>query len=213
MADDALETVLCFPTYLYKVAKPIYFERLHAVCTEALSDNRSGVDDVYPVKMSGDISQDVRIQDFCEYVAKTSMNILLDQGYDIANKVAYFESMWCQEHHKHSMMEQHVHPGDIQMVGFYFLDTPENCSMATFYEPRAGKAQGGRPEANMENVTYASNAFHIKPEAGQLVLTNAWLPHSFTRQRSDKPFRFIHFNVCLTDAPAPMAACPAAEVV
>ena len=109
--------------------------------------------------------------------------------------------------------EQHVHTGDIQIVGFYFLDTPDGCSAATFHDPRAGKVQSGRPESNISEVTYASNGFHFKPEPGVLVLTNAWLAHSFTRQQSDKPFRFIHFNVCLTDnTPAPCYK-PADEVV
>lgn len=213
MDEDALESILCFPTLVYHIKKPIFFERIRNAAMGALSEIRNGINDVYPVKMSGDISQDPSIQDFCEYVAKTSLNILREQGYDVENKAAFFESIWCQEHHKHSMMEQHVHPGDVQMVGFYFLDTPDECSMATFYDPRAGKVQSGRPEANMANVTYASNAFQMKPEAGQLILTNAWVPHSFTRQHSDKPFRFIHFNVCLTDN-IPAACCkPADEIV
>lgn len=211
---DLLQDILCFPTVVYHISKPVYFERVRNVAIASLSDNRNGVNDVYPVKMSADISQDPSIQDFCEFVAITASNILKQQGYDLRGKAAYFESMWCQEHYKHSMMEQHVHTGNVQIVGFYFLDTPEDCSMATFHDPRPGKIQSGGPEENVSIVKYASNAFHMKPEAGQLILTNAWLPHSFTRQHSDKPFRFIHFNICLTDA-APHAECnmPAAEVI
>ena len=213
MSDDVLENVLCFPTLVYHIKKPVFFERVRNVALAALSENPAGLNEIYPVKMTGDISQDPSIQDFCEYIAKTSINILAEQGYDVNGKAAFFESMWCQEHHKHSMMEQHVHPGDVQIVGFYFLDAPEGCSVATFHDPRAGKVQAGRPEANMADVTYASNGFHFKPEPGVLVLTNAWLAHSFTRQQSDKPFRFIHFNVCLTDNPVVQCCKPADEIV
>lgn len=212
MTDDVLDTVLCFPTVVYHVKKPVFFERVRNVAMAALSDITHGVNEIYPVKMTGDISQDPSIQDFCEYVAKTAINVLGEQGYDVNGKAAFFESMWCQEHHKHSMMEQHVHPGDVQIVGFYFLDSPEGCSVATFHDPRAGKVQGGRPEANMSEITYASNAFHFKPEPGMLLLTNAWLAHSFTRQQSDRPFRFVHFNVCLTDV-APQVCCKAADEI
>lgn len=213
MHEDILENVVCFPTVVYHVNKPVFFERVRNAAINALSNQLEGVNEIYPVKMTADLSQDPTIQDFCEYTAKSSLNILKDQGYDVTNKAAYFESMWCQEHHKHSMMEQHVHPGDVQIVGFYFLDTPDGCSMATFHDPRAGKVQNGRAESKMAEVTYASNAFLLKPEPGQLVLTNAWLPHSFTRQHSDKPFRFIHFNICLTDnLPTPQFK-PADEVV
>lgn len=211
---DMLQDVLCFPTIVYHIHKPVYFERVRNVAISALTEIRNGINDVYPVKMSGDISRDSSIQDFCEFVALTASNILVQQGYDLSGKAAYFDSMWCQEHHKHSMMEQHVHSGDVQIVGFYFLDTPEDCSMVTFHDPRSGKIQSGRPESDMSNVTYASNAFHMKPEAGQIILANAWLPHSFTRQRSDKPFRFIHFNVALTDnVKNTPCELPAAEVI
>ena len=213
MSDDILNNILCFPTIVYHIKKPIFFERIRNAALAALSDIKSGIDDVYPTKMSADIAQEDSIQDFCEYVAITSVNILKEQGYDVNGKAAFFESMWCQEHHKHSMMESHVHTGDIQIVGFYFLDTPEGSSFVNFHDPRAGKVQGGRLEADMANITYASNAFQMKPEAGQLILTNAWLAHSFTRQQSDKPFRFIHFNVCLTDAPKQQKCGNAAEVV
>ena len=208
-----MESVLCFPTMVYHAKVPVYFERVRNVALAALSENKSGIHEVYPVKMSGDIAQEESIQDFCAFVATTAIKLLAEQGYDVEGKAAFFESMWCQEHHKHSMMEQHVHTGDVQMVGFYFLDTPADCSVATFHDPRAGKVQVGRPEANMSNVTYASNGFHFQPDAGVLVLTNAWLPHSFTRQQSDKPFRFIHFNICLTDNIQPPCCKPADEVV
>jgi hypothetical protein len=37
-----------------------------------------------------------------------------------------------------------------------------------------------------------------------LILTNAWLPHSFTRNNSDKPMRFVHMNlsVALNEQPS-----------
>lgn len=213
MSDDFLESIHCFPTMVYHTKQPVFYERVRNVALAALSENPSGIHEIYPVKMTGDISQSPDIQDFCHYVATTAIKILAEQGYDVANKAAYFESMWCQEHHKHSMMEQHVHTGDVQMVGFYFLDSPADCSVATFHDPRAGKVQLGKPEANMAEVTYASNGFHFRPEAGVLVLTNAWLPHSFTRQQSDKPFRFVHFNVCLTDNMPTACAKPADEVI
>jgi hypothetical protein len=44
---------------------------------------------------------------------------------------------------------------------------------------------------------------------GMLVLTPAWLPHSFTRSLSDDSMVFVHMN--LSVAPAPEA--PEVEVV
>jgi hypothetical protein len=33
------------------------------------------------------------------------------------------------------------------------------------------------------------------PEPGDLIFSNAWLEHSFTRNRSNLPFNFIHINI------------------
>jgi hypothetical protein len=95
-------------------------------------------------------------------------------------------------------MDQHTHPG-ILMVGFYFLDVPENSSAITFFDPRPGKVATGPGEANMADITYASNGFHFAPRPGLLIFTNSWLPHAFTRHGSNDPIRFIHFNIGLTE--------------
>jgi len=203
MSDDILENIHCFPTMVYSIKKMEFFEAVRKSANTALSDIGHELNEIYPVKMTGDISQDPNIQDFCAYTAVTALNILREQGYNVREKAAFFTEMWCQEHHKFSQMDQHVHHNGVQMVGFYFLDTPEGSCAATFHDPRPGKTQLGISEEDMSNVTYASNAFHFKPEPGVLVLTNAWLPHSFTKNGSNEPFRFVHFNISLVDNPQP----------
>jgi len=64
------------------------------------------------------------------------------------------------------------------------------------------------PEADMGQVTPASNAMGIEAQPGTLIFANAWLPHGFTRHASDKPIRFVHFNIGVEYAPA-----QAAEVI
>ncbi len=210
---DTLETTLCFPTIVYTIKKYEFLGDVYKSSMEALSQVSEEMNEIYPVRMSGDISGDPRIRDFCEYVAHASLNILKEQGYKVDDKAAFFSEMWVQEHHKHSAMDQHIHPNGAQMVGFYFLDVPEGSSAATFYDPRAGKVQAGISETSMSEITYASNAFHFRPEPGMLVLTNAWLPHAFTRHAGESPFRFVHFNVCLTDKIPTQNCKPADEII
>lgn len=198
---DILENIFCFPTIVYSIRKPEFLSSVSNAASIALDQIDQELNEIYPVKMSRDFSQDPAIQDFCQYVALTSLNILKEQGYNVDNKSAYFESMWCQEHHKFSQMDQHIHNKGVQVVGFYFLETPDNGCMATFHDPRPGKVQVGFDESDASNVTYSSNIFHFKPEPASLVLTNSWLPHSFTKNGSSKPFRFVHFNICLMDSP------------
>ena len=134
----------------------------------------------------------------------------------LLNSEMYFSEMWCQEHYKHSAMDQHVHGAGSQMVGFYFLEAPENCSKVVFHDPRAGKPLVSWNEKDMAQATFASNAINFTPKSGMLMFTNAWLPHSFTRHEADAPIKFIHFNLGLRRLPNVSfnnSVAPAAEIV
>jgi len=192
-----LETILAFPTHVYTIEKPEFINTVKQVAMDALGD-KPLENPIYPFRMSGPMQEDQRLFDFAKFTAITAGNILTDQGYATEGMGAYFESMWCQEHHKHSGMDQHTHPG-VLMVGFYFLDVPPETSAVTFYDPRPGKVATGPGERSGDQVTYASPAFHLRPAPGLLVFTNSWLPHSFTRHADDAPLRFIHFNIGLTE--------------
>lgn len=192
-----IEAINAFPTDIYAEELPQFVDRVRVVAFDYLKDSEKA-HELYPVKMSGSMEMDPRIHDFAAHVAITSGNILADQGYMVDGMGAYFQSMWCQEHHKGSGMDQHTHPGSL-MVGFYFIDVPDNSSAITFFDPRPGKVAFPLHEARQEDITYASNAFHMAARPGLLVVTNSWLPHSFTRHGGNKPLRFIHFNIGITE--------------
>jgi hypothetical protein len=107
-------------------------------------------------------------------------------------------------------MEQHVHGGS-QLVGFYFLETPEDSSRALFHDPRPGKVQNFLPESTPSEATLASNIINFEPKPGLLIITNAWLPHSFGRHASDEPLKFVHFS--LNTVYQPPVQCSPAEVI
>ena len=153
---------------------------------------------------------DPRISDFCNFVGSTAWNILSEQGYAMEDKVVTFSEMWTQEHHKHSAMEQHTHP-NTQIVGFYFLEVPENSSRVVFHDPRAGKVQTNLPEQDVNMATFGSQMINFEAKEGLLIFSNAWLPHSFTRHASEKPLKFVHFNLTVQVAQQ-VCATPAAEV-
>jgi uncharacterized protein (TIGR02466 family) len=127
------------------------------------------------------------------------------------DKAVQFTEMWTQEHYKHSVMEQHVHGYGSQIVGFYFIETPENCSRVVFHDPRSAKIQIDLPEQDMTMATPASKMINFVPKPGLLVFANAWLAHSFTRHASEQPIKFVHFNVSVLQAQEP--AIPPAEIV
>jgi hypothetical protein len=203
---DNLATSIYFPTAVYSVEKPDFIKNVMPVFDEAVNNVKQSItlDELHPVYMTGNLFLHDSLIDFSAYVAATGRNILVSQGYKMDNQMALFESMWGQEHYKTSGMDQHIHGNGVQLTGFYFLDCPENCSKITIYDPRAGKVQYNLPEADSNVVSYASSAVSFAPKDGLLVYLNPWLPHAFTRHGSDKPFKFIHFNLFVAPVQEPI---------
>jgi len=204
-----LETLSFFPTFIYKISRPDFLPVVREVCEEAvqaIKDSGQELNEIYPAYMTGSFFADPRMAEFSQFVGQTAWNILNEQGYAMDPLLTYFTEMWCQEHYKHSAMEQHTHGFGAQIVGFYFVDCPENSSRVIIHDPKAAKVQIGLFERNLSQVSYASNMVNFDPEPGMMMFTNAWLPHSFSRHGSDKPMRFVHFNLAVQAAQT--EACP-----
>lgn len=201
-----------FVTHIYDVDAPQFLKSLAKVSEEHLKKAKKQTNSLCPVTMSDNYCNDPKIVDFTRFVGETAWNIFSEQGYAMDDKVTYFTELWTQEHHKSSNMEQHVHAG-AQMVGFYFLECPEECSKLLVYDPRPGKVQINLPQRNDNTLSDSSVIVNFTPKAGTLMFVPAWLPHSFTRNGSDKPMKFIHFNISVQNsAPALFTSSPA-EVI
>lgn len=204
-----------FPCPIYLIDRPDFLETVNQVSEEALTVARKehGLNEIYPLYMTGNFFGDPRMAQFTEFVGSTAWNILNDQGYAMQDKAVQFTEMWTQEHHKHSAMDAHVHGYGSQIVGFYFLETPENCSRVVFHDPRAGKVQIALPEQDMSVATAASKMVNFTPKPGMMIFANSWLMHSFTRHAADTPIKFVHFNLMAIQAPQVCNTPPAAEVI
>ena len=211
-----LQVAYHFPCPIYIIERPDFLEVVNTVSEEALEAQRKerNLNEIYPVYMTGNYFGDQRMAEFSEFVGATAWNILNEQGYDMADKAVQFTEMWTQEHHKHSAMDAHVHGFGSQIVGFYFLETPEDCSHVAFHDPRAAKVQIDLPEQDVSMATPASKMINFTPKPGMMIFANSWLMHSFTRHAADLPIKFVHFNLIVI--PAPQQACaipPPAEIV
>jgi uncharacterized protein (TIGR02466 family) len=211
-----LQVAYHFPCPIYIIERPDFLEAVNAISEEFLdvAKKERDLNEIYPVHMTGSYFADPRMAGFSEFVGATAWNILNEQGYAMQNMAVQFTEMWTQEHHKHSAMDAHVHGYGSQIVGFYFLETPEGGSNVVFHDPRAAKVQIDLPEQNMSAATPASKMINFTPKPGMMIFANSWLMHSFTRHAADLPIKFVHFN--LTVIHQPQQACnipPAAEIV
>jgi uncharacterized protein (TIGR02466 family) len=213
--NTQLQVAYHFPCPIYLIERPDFLEVVNTVSEEALEVQRKERDlnEIYPVYMTSNYFGDPRMAGFSEFVGATAWNILNEQGYAMQDKAVQFTEMWTQEHHKHSAMDAHVHGYGSQIVGFYFLKTPENGSHVVFHDPRAAKVQIDLPEQDMNMATPASKMINFTPKPGMMIFANSWLMHSFTRHAADLPIKFVHFNLAVIHQPPACAIPPAAEIV
>lgn len=203
-----------FATPIYITQQPQFLETVKAIAADSLKKvhGNKKPDKIYPVLMSGNMLEDERIANFAEFVGSTAWNILSSQGYAMDGFSTTFTELWCQEHYQTSSMDYHAHPGGNFIVGFYFLDVPEGSPPAVIHDPRPARLMLSLPEADPSQATLASTMINFKPQPGMMMFAPAWLAHSFGRNTSKEPFRFVHFNLTVQQT-AP-AFCPApAEVV
>jgi uncharacterized protein (TIGR02466 family) len=218
VAEVVLQTQLQvahqFPCPIYIVERPDFLQMVGLVSEEALEVQRKERDlnEIYPVYMTASYFADPRMTKFSEFIGSTAWNILNEQGYAMQDRAVQFTEMWTQEHHKHSAMDAHVHGFGSQIVGFYFLETPENCSRVVFHDPRAAKVQIDLPEQDINMATPASKMINFTPKPGMMIFANSWLAHSFTRHSAELPIKFVHFNLTVIYQPQACPA-PAAEIV
>jgi uncharacterized protein (TIGR02466 family) len=210
-----LQVAYHFPCPIYIIERPDFLEVVNAVSEEALDVAKKAqtLNEIYPVHMTNSYFGDPRMAGFSEFVGATAWNILNEQGYAMQDKAVQFTEMWTQEHHKHSAMDAHVHGFGSQIVGFYFLETPEDCSRVVFHDPRAAKVQIDLPEQDMSAATPASKAINFTPKPGMMIFANSWLMHSFTRHAAELPIKFVHFNLTVIQQQQACALPPAAEII
>jgi len=203
-----------FASPIYSIYKPEFLAVTNQVADEFIEKRQSNAElnSNYPAYMTENLDYDERMFAFGGYVSQTAWNILEDQGYKVRNLRTSISEMWCQEHHKHSMMEQHTHGNGAQIVGFYFLNAPANCSRAIFHHPSPAKVQINLPQENVDNLTDSSVMMNIAPAPGLMVFSNSWVPHSFSRNEADEPLKFIHFNINVSEV-FEHASPPSAEVI
>ena len=211
--NTQLQVAYHFPCPIYIIERPDFLDVVNTVSEEALAaaKKEQTLNEIYPVHMTGSYYADPRLAGFTEFVGATAWNILNEQGYAMQNMAVSFTEMWTQEHHKHSAMDAHVHGYGAQIVGFYFLETPEGGSNVVFHDPRAAKVQIDLPEQDMSAATPASKMINFTPKPGMMIFANSWLMHSFTRHAAELPIKFVHFNLTVIQQPQ---TCPApAEVI
>jgi uncharacterized protein (TIGR02466 family) len=211
--SDVLDQWQYFSTPVYSIMKPEHLDVAKTASNAQLSAVRKStkMNDIYPV-IQADLFSEEKLVPLYEYILNTAWNILSDQGYNMNGLSTHFTECWVQEHHKSSSMEHHHH-NDCQLVAFYFLECPADPPKMVIHDPRSTKAMLPLYEQDVTNITVATSTINFTPTHGQLIFANSWLPHSFTRNTSTKPFKFIHMNIATRPYQAPVEYPATAEII
>lgn len=214
-SQDVLLNDFLFASPVYLIEKQQFLETISHIAEEYLSKAKQDkeLDSTFPVFFTENFASDQRTLEFSNYIAQTAWNILNTQGYAMDSYSTMVTDMWAQEHHTRSGNEEHVHGFGSQMTGFYILEAPENCSRIVVHDPRSGKKLINLPERDASKATVASLKVNYEPKAGQLYFMNSYIPHEFTRSLSEKPLKFIHFNVTTAFYQAPINPSTSAEII
>ena len=211
---DVMSAYHYFPSSVYMVKKPEFLTVARSVSMNYIKEakkNLKNPDPLYPIVQTGNMFMEEKLSNLSNYIAQTAWNVLQEQGHNMTGLTTFFLEMWCQEHSRFSNQEEHIHGLNSQIVGFYFLDCPKDGNRVIIHDPRPGRKQVNLPEMNMSDATYASTMINFEAEPGTLLFTNSWLPHSFTRNASKTPSRFIHFSLGVmntTPTPPTSAVAP-----
>ena len=210
-----LDQLHYFATPVYITQQPQFLEVVKAIAADSIAQVHGDKkpDKIHPVRMSGNMLEDERIAPFAEFIANTAWNILASQGFAMDGFSTSFTELWCQEHYQTSSMEYHTHPGGNFLLGFYFLDVPDGAPPVVIHDPRPGRVMLSLPEADPSQATLSSTMINFKPQPGMVMFAPAWLAHSFGRNASKKPFRFVHFNLTVHQTAPVVCPVSSAEVV
>jgi uncharacterized protein (TIGR02466 family) len=194
--QNILEPLTVFPTMIYKINKQEFVQDALDVTNEYLNKLTKQEYPVYQTEMM----RSARLQPLVNFIANSTWTILDNQGYNMTDLHAVMTDCWGQSFEKGGQHMEHIHAYNTQMSAFYFLETPEDCSLMSLYDPRHTKRQINLMEKSKDVITDASEGILFKVQAGDLYFANSWLPHGFTPNNSEKPFKFIHFNLTVSPA-------------
>jgi uncharacterized protein (TIGR02466 family) len=205
------ETLLLFPTNVYKTEATHLIEEVVECVDYHLQtpETVERLEENLLLKQSGNFFNDARMENFCHFVAHRCWKILEDQGCYIEPFLIHFSEMWAQEYPKHAYMEPHTHAMGSVLTGFYFLEVPEGAPNLVFYDPRPGKVQANFSIKESKEMLYVHDKAQMPVKAGDLIISNPWLPHGFSPHKGEKPLKMVHFNVVLQAVPNN----PPAEVI
>jgi uncharacterized protein (TIGR02466 family) len=128
-------------------------------------------------------------------VEQLATELTLDRIHPGSATFSWKIAAWANVNEQGSYNEQHCHPGAFWSAVFYVrVDPSATGGEIVFRDPRAPLNEMYAPKLGLRH-NGGEGTVHIKPEAGMLILTPAWLQHSVRRWDGSQPRISIALNL------------------
>jgi uncharacterized protein (TIGR02466 family) len=130
-----------------------------------------------------------------DHVQRLASELTVDRRTPEATSFPWKISAWANVNERGSYNEQHCHPGAFWSAVFYVQVDPSAAGgEIVFRDPRAPLNEMYAPKLSLR-YNGGEGSVHIKPQAGMLILTPAWLEHSVRRWDGSQPRISIALNL------------------
>ena len=117
---------------------------------------------------------------------KTAMENYISSYQLVDPYEARISALWFNINSKNHYNKSHVHPSG-QFTGSYYIQTSKNCGRLVMETPVPSHLMDEFYGNKFTNYNeYTSNVYFHEPQAGELVLFPAWIPHYADPNRSSK---------------------------
>ena len=166
-----------------------YIYDLQKLDPEGLSRSNQGGWHSKPFNLKDQNSPPFR---FFQIIQKYVADTFKEYGWKYIPGKVNLTEMWAIINKKNSFNIEHTHPNNY-LSAAYYVKAPENCGSFKATNPNIISRE--RITLSDRPTEFNQNIAQIRPNAGDLLLFPAYLPHSVEENKSDEDRVIISFNI------------------
>ena len=187
-----MESYEYFPTQVNRDERPDFLGPVGPIGDTAIDEVRSAN---AALLQSNCLLRNINLEEFKNYLLLSSVEILRQQGYKVADYDFYLSALWAQEVNKPSGTTPHVHKNS-QISGWFFTKVPENGAYVIYHDTRENKKMIELDYLQTSEISNATNSiFFNNLKEGTVLFNNSWVNHQLVSGDSEEPTRCLHFAV------------------
>jgi uncharacterized protein (TIGR02466 family) len=130
--------------------------------------------------------------DLVSIIDRNVLKVATFLNWDLQKISTNITACWAMVNGKYASNAIHDHPNSI-LSGVYYLQTPENCGVLSFTDPRSASRMLNPPLTEFNVWTLPKISY--QPEVGMMLLFPSWLMHGVELNMSEEARISVSFNI------------------